>query len=423
MVNPISYQPQQAYSGGADFSQLANLGNVYQKAQEQARQQSALGMLGQGEEADTRTLLQSGVLPLAQLGLGMQDKSVTRQREDLRNVVLDRRADTADRRAGGYLTIAQQQERRASEASEEATPEGRRKKLIAANMNPDDPNFAAHIATGAALPTPIAMEIEKRAKIAFEQSQKYATREQRLQHVQDGELNINDPDIRRWVALGGDPPDPAKSRLGLGAPTYTRDKDGVLRAYQLSANGIPVEVKVREGEQILGPGETAQQKAEGAATGKAVAAAKVGLPDVVRNTEDLVSNIDKILGHGSKDMALGRGSQLPDWMVAGTGIADFREMVKQLGGEAMGQQMQTLKGAGLGSVSDFEQKNMIAAFVRASTAQTVRGFTDAMNDAKRSAEKIREIARAKAKGDFSEKPNTPAATPGARPPLGSIFGN
>lgn len=32
-VAPISYQPQQAFSGGVDFSPLANLGNVYREAQ------------------------------------------------------------------------------------------------------------------------------------------------------------------------------------------------------------------------------------------------------------------------------------------------------------------------------------------------------------------------------------------------------
>ena len=46
MVNPISFPTPQAYSGGADFSMLANLGNVYKKAQEDARQQEALGKLG-----------------------------------------------------------------------------------------------------------------------------------------------------------------------------------------------------------------------------------------------------------------------------------------------------------------------------------------------------------------------------------------
>lgn len=409
MVNPISYQPQQAFSGGADFTPLANLGNVYKKAQEDARQQAALGMLGQGQEADTRTLLQSGVMPLAQLGLGMQDKSIARQREDVANA-------QAQANFQEQQKIRAAEEARRQETFDEDSPEGRSKKLVAAGLNPKDPLNQVYVATGKEPPDLIRQQTEKRAQTTFEQSQKYATREQRLQAVQDGELNINDPEIRRWVALGGDIPDPAKNRLGLGAPTYTRDKDGTLRAYQLSATGVPVEVKMPEGQQVLGPGELAQQKAEGAATGKAVAGAKVALPDVVRHTDDLVDNIDKIISHEGKSMALGRGSHLPDWMVAGTGIADFRERVKQLGGEAMQQTMASLKGAGLGSISDFEQKNLMTAFVRASTAQTQKAFDEAMNDAKKSAERIREIARGKAKGDFSATPTKPET---ARPdPLG-----
>lgn len=414
MVNPISFPTPQAYSGGADFSMLANLGNVYKKAQEDARQQEALGKLGQGQEADAQTLLTSNVPSLAQLGLNMQDRSVTRQREDVTNA-------QAQSNWQQQQAIRTAEEKRRAETFEEDSPEGRKKKLVAAGMNADDPNFQAHIATGAPLPTPIAMEVEKRAKIAFDQSQKYATREARLQAVRDGELNIDDPEIRRWVALGGDIPDPAKNRLGLGALTYTRDKDGTLHAYQLSATGVPVEVKMPEGQQVLGPGEVASQKAEGAATGKATGGARVALPDVVRHTDELVSNIDKILSHESKSTSLGRGSQLPDWMVAGTGIADFRERVKQLGGEAMQQTMASLKGAGLGSVSDYEQKNLMTAFVRASTAQTEKAFNEAMNEAKKSAERIRDIARGKAKGDFSERPGATAPAQGNKPPLGDII--
>src|SRR2546428_3397433 len=132
MVNPISYQPQQAFSGGVDFSALANLGNVYQKAQEQARQQSALGMLGQGQEADARTLLQSGVLPLAQLGLGMQDKSIARQREDAANA-------QAQSNWQQQQAIRAAEEKRRAETLAEEKPEGRSKKPVAAGFGPEEP--------------------------------------------------------------------------------------------------------------------------------------------------------------------------------------------------------------------------------------------------------------------------------------------
>ena len=91
MVNSISFPTPQAYSGGADFSLLANLGNVYKKAQEDARSQEALGRLGQGQDADAQTLLTSQVPGLAQLGLNMQASALNRQREDARYAVTDAR--------------------------------------------------------------------------------------------------------------------------------------------------------------------------------------------------------------------------------------------------------------------------------------------------------------------------------------------
>jgi hypothetical protein len=404
MVNPISFPTPQAYSAGADFTPLANLGNVYQKAQEQARQQEALASLGLDPEANAQILTGSGVLPLAQLGLSMQDKSIARQREDAANAL-------AQSNWQQQQAIRAAQEKRAAETFEEDSPEGRRKKLVEAGVNPDDPAYTIYRATGEKPPSIIQQQAERRAQITFDQQQKYATREQRLQAVKDGELNIDDPEIRRWVALGGEIPDPAKQRLGLGTPTFTQDTDGTVHAWQLSANGTPVEVKVPQGQTILGPGQLAQQKAEGAAVGKATGAAKVALPDIVRNLDATDETLDKIINHPGKSMALGRGSQIPEWMVAGTDIGDFREQVKRLSGEAMAQTMASLKGAGLGSVSDFEQKTMIAAFVAAGMAQTQKQFDDSMQTAKRSLDKIREIARAKAKGDFSEKPGTqPAAT-------------
>lgn len=411
MVNSVSFPAPQAWSGGADFTPLANLGNVYQKAQEQARQQQALAALGQGQDADTRTLLTSGTLPLAQLGLTMQQKGIEQQREDQRNAVLDYYRQRQD-------TRAQAQETRTAGTYEEDSPEGRTKKLVGAGLDPNDPAYSVYKATGAQPPSIIQQQAEKRAQATFEQTQKYATREARLQAVKDGELDINDPAIRRWVALGGDIPDPAKNRLALGQPTYARDAEGRLHAYQLSATGDPVEVKLPEGQAILGPGETAQQKAEGAATGKAVGAAKVALPDLVRTLDQTGETLDKIISHPGRSLALGRGSQVPDWMVAGTSVGDFREQVKRLSGEAMQQSMAALKGSGLGAVSDFEQRNMIAAFVAAGQAQTEAQFVESMNTAKRSLEKIREIARAKAKGDFSEKPGASTAQPDKPDPLG-----
>lgn len=72
MVDQIQLPPVQAFSGGADFSQLANLGNVYQAAQDRARQQQALASLGGDPNANIQSLIRSGSMPLAELGMRSQ---------------------------------------------------------------------------------------------------------------------------------------------------------------------------------------------------------------------------------------------------------------------------------------------------------------------------------------------------------------
>ncbi len=59
-----------------DFSSLGQLGNVYKKAQEDQKRQQTLASLGQGGDVDAQTLLKSGDLSLAQLGVQLQNRQV-----------------------------------------------------------------------------------------------------------------------------------------------------------------------------------------------------------------------------------------------------------------------------------------------------------------------------------------------------------
>jgi hypothetical protein len=89
MVDQINFPAPQAWSGGADFSPLANLGNVYRDAQSEAAKSRALSQLGADPNANMQTLLQSGVPSLATIGLNLQQKGIEQQREDQRNAVAD----------------------------------------------------------------------------------------------------------------------------------------------------------------------------------------------------------------------------------------------------------------------------------------------------------------------------------------------
>jgi len=400
MVNPISYQPQQAFSGGADFSMLANLGNVYQKAQEQARQQSALAALGQGQDADAQTLVRSGVLPLAQLGLGMQDKTITRQREDQRNVITDRRADSADTRAGSYLTIAQEQAKRAAEKAEEDTPEGRDKKLIGLGLDPKDPNYTEYRLTGQNPPNLVQQQQAAKSKYELAQAQKYDTREKRLAAAEAGGLDKTNPTIMQWIALGGDPPDVTKGRLGIGAPLFTQNlATGEVVAHQLR-NDQPFVTP--EGHRLLGPGEIAQQKAAGAATGKATGLAQVALPKVVDNALHQTQLLDEISTHPGRMWATGIMSKAPDAMLVGTAGAGFRARFGQLNAQSFLSIYDQLRGAG--QITNTEGDKGTSAVNRMSAATNEKEFDDAVKDLKSVLKVGVERAQRAAKGDFNLHP-------------------
>lgn len=83
MVNPISFPMPQAFSGGVDFSPLANLGNVYRQAQERDQLQQALSRFGNNPATNAQLAVTSGVPSLAELGLRMQGQQAT-QAENVR---------------------------------------------------------------------------------------------------------------------------------------------------------------------------------------------------------------------------------------------------------------------------------------------------------------------------------------------------
>jgi hypothetical protein len=76
-----------------DFSSLANLGQVYKKAETDANRQNVLSQLGQGGEIDPKLLIGSGDLTLANLGIQLQNK----QQEQARQAQLDARQADRDK--------------------------------------------------------------------------------------------------------------------------------------------------------------------------------------------------------------------------------------------------------------------------------------------------------------------------------------
>ena len=73
--------PGYATPQSLDFSSLANLGQVYKQANQDANRQATLAQLGQGDKIDPRVLLASGDLSLANLGVQIQNRQQDQERQ------------------------------------------------------------------------------------------------------------------------------------------------------------------------------------------------------------------------------------------------------------------------------------------------------------------------------------------------------
>lgn len=137
-INPLQI-PTYVAPQALDFSSLANLGNVYQKAQQDRARQETLATLGQGGQ-DAQTLLRSGDLTLAQLGVQMQN----RQGEDAwRRQEAERAQQNADR---NYKL----QERAANRADDGPLEKAQQRAAAAENfgIKRGTPEFKAFVLTG-----------------------------------------------------------------------------------------------------------------------------------------------------------------------------------------------------------------------------------------------------------------------------------
>lgn len=90
-VAPLNL-PGYAAPQALDFSSLANLGQVYKTANQDATRQATLAQLGQGDKIDPRLLLASGDMSLANLGVQIQN----RQQDQERQSKLDARQTSRD---------------------------------------------------------------------------------------------------------------------------------------------------------------------------------------------------------------------------------------------------------------------------------------------------------------------------------------
>lgn len=107
--------PGYAQSRDLDFTSLANLGQVYKQANQDATRQATLAQLGQGDKIDPRVLLASGDMSLANLGVQIQN----RQQDQERQARLDDRQHSRDAQADKQWAASYDLQKRAAARAEE----------------------------------------------------------------------------------------------------------------------------------------------------------------------------------------------------------------------------------------------------------------------------------------------------------------
>jgi hypothetical protein len=137
-INPTSFPMPAAFSGGVDFSPLANLGNVYRQGQQQAAQQQTLAQLGPDPVANSQFLIKSGVPELVQAGVKMQSEQTNRA-ENIRQFNLQQ-------------AIREKTSKREQEKFEQDSPEYRGQQINDLGLDPNDPAVKAWRVTGQNFP-------------------------------------------------------------------------------------------------------------------------------------------------------------------------------------------------------------------------------------------------------------------------------
>jgi hypothetical protein len=339
-INPISYQVPQAFSGGADFTPLAKLGDVYQAQQDRQAQQTALAQLGGGEASDTLALIRSGVPSLATIGLNMQNKVIERQREDQANALEKAHweakfallKDEAERKNMTPLELAQE----------------KTKAWVALGKKVGDPGYDEYVfgttqsATNKAGLSPV-----------WGTRKNEAGQDEPVMLQTTGSGKAIATELPPGVKVSNEP-------MKIEGPTGTT----LIDPYTHQQIGfIPKDVA-----------GAAQQKAVGEAKGEAQAV----LPKVESDAKLVLNTIDKALApHPGKAWSVGTMfKDVP--AVPGTPTADYRAILDQLESQRFLEAYNSLRGGG--AISNYEDRRASDAKARLQRAQSVTAFNEALHE-------------------------------------------
>lgn len=156
--------------------------------------------------------------------------------------------------------------------------------------------------------------------------------------------------MRKEIASGG-----GATEYGT-TPQWTVDG----RQYVLGKDGTPKFIDLGPDAKPLPPGQLAEDKARGVATGKSVASAKLGLPQVLEKASNITSHLDALESDPYlNDMVGPVQGRLPNVKAAAERV---QSKMDQITGAAFLQAFESLKGGG--QITEIEGNKATAAISR-----------------------------------------------------------
>ena len=308
-VSEFGFPTPAAFSGGADFSPLANLGTQFSQGIAANRQQAALSQLGNDPNTNAAALIKSGDPQLAAYGINLQNKlreEAEVQREFSLNYGLRQRADIRAERTSKRENMTEAEklaELRAGLQSQKIDPDSDFGKQV---MFKIDPGAARRAEAELKLQQDTGQRAAAQEGRAAELYKATQTEEGRKASITAAGGNPEAPEWQTYVATGAGAPDVNKiDKVGLEQREVNARiaqakalgyPDAVANYYGLNKKFPKDELSPDERKDIL----TAEQNARLA-------------DDVVGNLKKLKELSPQSLTGGFGSFATGAGQYLPEW--------------------------------------------------------------------------------------------------------------
>lgn len=224
------------------------------------------------------------------------------------------------------------------------------------------------------------------------------------------DLGYSGPQADYYAQFPSRVPIPKGDEYGL-TPFPVTGPGGQLGLGQISRSGDfrPVEM----GGYKYAPGLRKEQEATGTATGKIRGEVATNLPAVEIDAQETFRLIDEVRNDPALSSLNPVTASLPNAL---GGNLDLQQRVDQLKGRAFMSAYEALKGGG--QITENETAQAVQAMFRASNAQTVGSFLEALDDFESAVRMGLDKMRAKMGQPTQTAPPAQAASPQVADPLG-----